>query len=90
MYYLWLGWDSTELLNCADFEMLHYTAPLVQAVHPRKLFIMAGINSLGNLDDASFCKEYNALIDELLPPPQRARFILKVCSLSIIQKVMIN
>ena len=53
----------------AGFEMLHYTAPLVQAVHPRKLFIMAGINSLGNLDDTSFCKEYNALIDKILPPP---------------------
>lgn len=53
----------------AGFEMLHYTAPLVQAVHPRKLFVMAGINSLGNLDDMQFRKEYNALIDRLLPPP---------------------
>lgn len=74
----------------AGFEMLHYTAPLVQAVHPRKLFVMAGINSLGKLDDMQFCEEYNALINKLLPPPLRAKFILKACSRSIIQKVMVN
>lgn len=53
----------------AGFEMLHYTAPLVQIVRPRKLFVMAGINSLAELDDIQFEKEYNMLINKVLPPP---------------------
>lgn len=53
----------------AGFDMLHYTAPLVRLVKPKKLFIMAGINSLGYMDNAEFTRNFNNLLDSILPTP---------------------